>query len=138
MLRRFVLATVFVASAGLLALASERATLILTDGERKSGPLAFHGDNHETIINNMFQLNTDDGKEIQLPLDQVAAIDFASAGRPPANEIQALPSDNNAQVLVMRNGSVQRGKLLNLLGGNTVEWQDEAQQKQRYPIRDLA
>src|SRR5438093_1393480 len=112
MTRRITLTAVLVALTALYAgAASQRATLILTDGERKSGPLASHGGNNETIINNVFQLKTDDGKEIDLPLEQVAVIDFASGGHPGSDEIQRLPSDNT-NMLVLRTGSAERGKLL--------------------------
>ena len=40
----------------------ERATFILTDGERKSGTVVFHTDSRENLIAGNLNLGTDDGK----------------------------------------------------------------------------
>src|SRR5712692_2732448 len=102
MARRLICAVALAASTGLYTLAaSERATLILIDGERKSGELAYHLDKAETIITDKFQMNVALGQEIQVPMDQIAVVAFLG-GRPPVSELQALPSDN-AHMLVMRN-----------------------------------
>ena len=51
MIRRLIMMVALAASAGGYALAAERATFILTDGERKSGPVVFHTDSRENLIN---------------------------------------------------------------------------------------
>jgi len=136
MIRRFALTVALAACAGVYALAIERATFVLTDGERKSGPVVFHGDSRENLINGYLNLGQDNGKDLTFPIDQVAVIDFIG-GRPPRAELDSLPSDG-AQVLVLRNGGSQRGRLVNMIGGDTVRWQNEGGDVQQYAIRDVS
>ena len=68
------------------------------------------------------------------PADQVAVIDFVG-GRPPAAELAQLGS---GQMLVMRDGSTQPGQFLNMVGGDTVVWQNQAGQTQQFPIRTVS
>ena len=64
MFRRLISATAIVACTGLSVFAApERATFILTDGERKSGPVVFHGDQHENLINGYLNLGVDGGQD---------------------------------------------------------------------------
>jgi hypothetical protein len=114
--------------------ATERATFILTDGERKSGPVVFHTESRENLIDGYLNLGARDGKEQTFPVDQVAVIDFVG-GRPGRAELQALPFDNNIQLLVLKSGSTQLGKFINMIGGDTVRWQNQAGEQQQYPIR---
>jgi len=81
MLRRLITAALVVGSAGYVWAAAERATFILTDGERKSGPVVFHTESRENLINGMLNLGADNGKEQTFPIDQVAVIDFVGGGR---------------------------------------------------------
>jgi hypothetical protein len=125
------------ACAGGYALAAERATFILTDGERKSGPVVSHTDSRENLINGNLNLGTDNGKELTFPIGQVAVIDFVG-GRPARAELQALPSDSGTHVLVLRDGVTQQGRFINMIGGDTVRWQNEAGEQQQYAIRDVS
>ena len=69
MVRRLISTVVLVACAGLYTLAAaERATLILTNGERRGG--------EATFSDGQLKLS-DAGREQSIPLDQVAVIDFA-------------------------------------------------------------
>ena len=63
----------------------------LTDGERKSGPVVFHGDARENLINGYLNLGTDSRKD-PFPSIRVAVIDFVG-GRPQQTELQALPGE---------------------------------------------
>ena len=67
MFRRLTSSVALVACVGIYAFAAERATFILTDGERKSGPVVFHGDQHENLINGFLNLGADNGKEMAFP-----------------------------------------------------------------------
>jgi hypothetical protein len=134
MLRRLISSMALVACAGSLALAAERATFILTDGERKSGPVVFHGDQHENLINGFLNLGADNGKEMAFPLDQVAVIDFVG-GQPPNSELAQL---GTAHMLVTRDGTAQQGRLINLIGGDTLLWENLAKQRQQFAIRDVS
>ena len=144
MIRRLIVNVALVSIAALVApvnvsvlAATDRATFILTDGERKSGPVVFHGESRENLINGYLNLGTDNGKELTFPIDQVAVIDFVG-GRPQRAELQALPSDNSAQLLVLRNGATQQGRFINMIGGDTVRWQNQAGEQQQYAIRDVS
>jgi hypothetical protein len=136
MVRRGLIAVALAASFGGYVIAIERGTFVLIDGERKSGTIVFHTDSRENLINNHLNLGTDDGRELTFPIDQVAVIDFVG-GRPPARELDALPSDNSMHVLVLRNGYLQQGHLINLIGGDTVRWRNAGGEEQQYAIRDV-
>jgi hypothetical protein len=135
-MRRLILAATFAASAGAYALAqSIPATIILTDGTRKTGTMGFYGDKRENLIDNYIGLDTSAGRE-RFKVDQVAAIDFTSGGNPPSNEVSQLPSDNNSNVIVLKDGYAQKGRLAALIAGN-VQWQNEAGVMQPYAISDV-
>jgi hypothetical protein len=134
MFRRLVLAATLVASVGIVMFAAERATFILTDGERKSGPVVFHGGERENLINGHLNLGVDGGTELTFPVDQVAVIDFVG-GQPPATELQKLGPRHS---LVTRDGGVQSGHFVNLIGGDTLLWENEAGQRQQFAIRDVS
>ena len=52
-------------------------------------------------------------------------------------EFRELPGDD-AHLLVLRSGGMQRGRLVNLINGDTVQWQNEAGHAQQYGIPDVA
>jgi hypothetical protein len=135
MFRRLISTAALVACAGIYAFAaSERATFILTDGERKSGTVVFHGDQHENLINGYLNLGVDGGRDMTFPMDQVAVIDFVG-GTPPATELAQIGSRHT---LVMRTGGSQGGRFVNMNGGDTLLWENEAGQRQQYAIRDIS
>src|SRR5437899_1582224 len=136
MFRRLMLIATFAASAGVFVLAqSIPATIVLTDGSRHTGTMGFYGDKHENLIGGYIGLDTPNGRE-RYKVEQVAAIDFTSGGQPPANEVSQLPSDNNSNVIVLKDGYAQKGKLAGLVAGN-VQWQNEAGVMQPYAISDV-
>src|SRR5207248_3876690 len=131
MFRRLILTAALAASASAYVLAQAiPATFILTDGSRKTGTMGFYGDNKENLIGGYLGLDTPNGRE-RFKVEQVAAIDFVGGGQPPANEISQLPSDSNTNVIVLKNGYSQKGKLVQLAAGN-VQWQNEAGVAQPY------
>ena len=116
--------------------AAERATFILTSGERISGTIAFHTNTRENLIDNDFSLAVTPGQPEQIfHYDQVAVIDFIG-GTPQMTELQALP--DNGHLLVMRNGDTRRGHFVNMIGGDTVKWQDDGGPTRDMSIRDVA
>jgi len=135
-MRRFIATAALVASAGgYLLAAPERASFILTNGERKSGIVAYHGDQNENLINGFLNLAQDGAKDLTFPMDQVAVIDF-EGGRPNQAELAQLPADSS-QVLVMRNGTTQQGRFINMIGGDTLVWDNQTGQRQQIPLRDV-
>ncbi len=142
--RRFTSGSVLVLMVALVAsvavsvrAASERATFILTNGDRISGPVVFHGRSRENLVDGYMSLGAENGRERSVPVDQVAVIDFVG-GRPQRAELQALPFDSRTQVLALRNGSMQPGTFVNMLGGDTLVWQSPRGQRRRYAIRDVS
>ena|SRR5438067_162421 len=137
MIRRFILTATLAASAGLYALAQGGvpATIILTDGSRHNGTMGFYGDKHENLIDGYLGLDTSNGRE-RYKVEQVAAVDF-TGGQPPANEVSALPSDASSQVIVLKNGYSQKGRLTAFAAGN-ITWQNEAGQTQPYAANDVS
>src|SRR5436190_10971496 len=126
----------FTASAGAYVLAqSIPATIVTTDGARHTGTMGFYGKKHENLIGGYIGLDTPAGRE-RYKVEQVAAIDFTSGGQPPSNEVSQLPSDNNANVIVLKDGYAQKGRLTGLVAGN-VQWQNEAGVMQPYSISDV-
>ena len=135
MVRRFIFTAVLVACAGVYAFAAaERATFILTNGERKSGTVAFHGDQHENLINGYLNLAEPDGKDLTFPIEQVAVIDFAG-GHPATTELDKLSA---GQTIVLRDGNVSAGRLVNMIGGDTLVWEHANGQRQQFAIRDVS
>jgi hypothetical protein len=135
-MRRFIATVALVVSAGgYLLAAPERATFILSNGERKSGIVAFHGGQNENLINGHLNLAQDNAKDLTFPMDQVTVIDF-QGGSPTEAELAQLPADGG-HLLVMRNGTSQPGRFVNMLGGDTLVWQNQTGQQQTYPIRDV-
>jgi len=118
------------------AMASERATFILTDGERQSGTIVFHTNTRENLIDGDFSLGRDDGgRELIFHASQVAVIDFAG-GQPSPAELAQLPTAG--QLIVMRDGTSQPGRLVNLIGGDTVLWDSQNGQRQQFPITSVS
>jgi PA-IL-like protein len=135
MLRRIILMGVLATSAGAYALAAERATFILTDGERKSGQVVFHGGDRENLINGHLNLGNDQGgPEFTIPISQVAVIDFVG-GRPSPAELAQLPASGH--MLALRNGQQQQGTFVNIIGGDTLIWRNDAGQTQQYAVTDV-
>jgi PA-IL-like protein len=116
--------------------ANERASFILTDGERVSGILNYHTPDRVGLFRDQFAVGRDDGTEFYVWLDQVAVIDFIG-GRPKNEELAALPA-HEGHLLVMRTWSTQRGRLINLIGGDTVRWKPDGGNEQDLPIRQVA
>jgi len=124
-----------VACAGIYALAaSERATYILTTGERKSGTVVFHGGQNENLINGDLNLGQDNAKDLTFRMDQIAVIDFVG-GRPAADEMAKVPASGH--YLVLRDGTSQPGTFVNMINGDTLIWRNDGGQEQRYGLRDV-
>jgi hypothetical protein len=135
MVRRFISTVALVASAGIYAFAAgERATFILTNGERKSGEVVFHGGERNNFIDNQLNLG-EGGKEESFHIDRVAVIDFAG-GTPSNDELAKVGASGHW--VAMRNGTVERGKFVNMVGGETLVWQNDGGQTQQFPLRDVA
>src|SRR5437762_2921262 len=136
MARRMFAAAVALCLCGGGLQAAERATFILTDGERISGTVVFHTNTRENLIDNDFSLAPVPGQpERQFHYDQVAVIDFIG-GTPALAELDALPASGH--LLAMRNDTTKRGHLVNMIGGDTVKWQDEGGPVRTFLIRDVA
>jgi hypothetical protein len=134
MVRRFITTAVLVACAGAYAFAAaERVTFVLTNGERRSGTVAFHGDQHENLINGYLNIATND-KDETFPVDQVAVIDL-TGGQPQPNELAQL---GGGHMLVMRDGSVQQGRFVNMIGGDTLLWDNQSGQRQQVALHDVS
>jgi hypothetical protein len=135
-MRSGVLATVaFVACTVAALAAAERATFILTDGERKSGQIAFHGGDRENVINGQVAVGNDTGgPEFNFPLSQVAVIDFVG-GTPPQTELAQVPPSGH--FMTLKTGQSQGGTFVNIIDGNTVIWKNTSGETQRYNVTDL-
>lgn len=137
MTRRLLLAVTFVIAGGWSFLAAERATFILVNGERVSGTLAFHTNTRELLIDNDFSLAVTPGQPEQIfHYDQVVAIEFLG-GTPRQTELAALP-EGSGQMLVLRNGDTRYGRFVNIIGGDTIRWKNEANETQEMPVRDAS
>jgi hypothetical protein len=127
-------AAALVVCAGVSAFAaSERASFILTNGERESGTIAGYGPRSENLINGSLTLATE-RRDMTFPLEEVAVIDF-TGGEPTSAELARLGAD---QALVMRNGRIQPGRFVNIIDGDTVLWDTGSSRPQRFAIRDIS
>src|SRR5262252_2225600 len=134
MVRRVISAAAVVACAAAYALAAERSTFILTDGERKSGEVVFHGGRAANFIDGQLNLG-EGGKEQSFPIEQVAVIDFAG-GTPSAAELSRVPA--SGQIVTLRDGNAVPGKFVNIVRGDTLLWENAAGQQQEFRVRDVA
>jgi hypothetical protein len=135
MFRRLIVTTALVASAAVYTFAAaERANFILTNGERKSGIVAFHGGDRENLINGDLNLAQDNAPDISIHADQVAVIDF-TGGQPQPTELAQL---GGGQMIVMRDGTTQQGRFVNMVGGDTLLWDNQSGQRQQYAIHDVS
>jgi hypothetical protein len=134
MVRRFISTVALVACAGLYAFAAERATFILTNGERKSGTVVFHGGQNENLIAGDLNLGQDNARDLSFHMDQVAVIDFIG-GRPAFEELSRLPASGH--FLVLRNGTTETGTFLNMINGDTLLWRNGNGDQQQYALRDV-
>jgi hypothetical protein len=134
MVRRIISAVVVAACAAGYALAAERATFILTNGERKSGELVFHGGHAANFIDGQLNLG-DAGKEQSYPIEQVAVIDVAG-GTPSTTELAKVPA--SGQAVVTRDGNSIPGKFVNIVRGDTLVWENASGQEQQIAVRDVA
>jgi hypothetical protein len=141
MVRRFLWLFVIAACTGAgVLLAAERATLILTDGERMSGTVVSRGGNRnrgrDDVSRGDLILRTDEGREIPIRLEQVAVIQFGG-GRPAPAELDALPYDN-AQMIVRSNGSFESGRFIDMApDSEVIRWQAPNGRQQLIPFRNL-
>ena len=139
MIRRFISTAALIgcaaASVSAYALAPERATFILTSGERKAGPVVYHGSDNENLINGYLNLGVDGGgPEFTVPIEQVAVIDFVG-GRPSNAEMDAVTSGH---AIALRNGTVDQGRFVNIISGTTVRWQDGNGNTREIPIGQVS
>jgi hypothetical protein len=135
MLRRVISTVALVSCAGIYALAAnERATFILSTGERKGGTIVFHGGQNENLINGDLNLGQDNARDLSFPIGQVAVIDFVG-GRPAADEMSKVPASGH--YLVLRDNTSQPGTFVNMVNGDTLIWRNDSGQEQRYALRDV-
>jgi hypothetical protein len=135
--RQLVFGVVFAGCLGAGLFASERATFILTDGERISGVVVFHTEGRTNIRADKqeFNVGVTDGREVPIPFDHVAVIDFVG-GKPKSAELAAL-TDDSTHTIVLRDGTTRHGRLVDLIGGDTVRWRETDGGTQDLPIRDV-
>jgi hypothetical protein len=136
MRRRLFTIACAVAASGWLLAAAERATFILTDGERISGAVVFHTETRENLIAGYLNLGTADGKEQTFRQDQVAVIDFIG-GTPKPAELAQLPA-GSGHLLALRDGTTRTGQFVNMIGGDTLRWRDGNGSIQDMPITTVA
>ena len=98
------LAAAVLAAAASIAMAQVTATVVLKNGQRHTGGnLAYRVDNRQVVV------RTSQAEEPRIPVDQVAYVDFG--GTPdPSN----LNLSGSQEAVVMRDGSVTRGQILEL------------------------
>jgi hypothetical protein len=133
-LRRFAVAAALLACTGIAVSAATSATFIMTNGQRVSGELVFHGGQSNNMIDNQLNLGNQ-GKEQSYPMDQVAVIDVAG-GNPSQDELNKALSSN--QAMALRDGTVQSGQFVNIQNGNTLIWRNDSGQEQRYGLDTVA
>ena len=133
-LRSFAVAASLVGCAGIAMSAATSATFIMTNGQRVSGELVFHGGQGNNMIDNQLNLGNA-GKEQSYPMDQVAVIDVAGGTPSPDELTKALVSN---QAVSMRDGSVQAGRFVNIRNGNTLIWRTGGGQEQQYGLDRVA
>ncbi len=121
-IRRLSLAVVvFLVVAVAVAFAQPEVTVVLTNGQRYTGTLAYQ--------NNSVSLNTDDGGQMSWPARDVAVIEF-EPGQPSQQELSSISNTSSAipsflrsaiSAVALRNGQVLEGRLTSISpDGNQV------------------
>src|SRR5438105_11522441 len=131
MMRRFISAMVVMACAGAYAVAAERATFILTDGQRKGGELVSHGGNAANFIDGDLNLGNN-GREESIHIGQVAVIDIVG-GTPSAAELGKVPA--TGQAVATRDGNVVPGKVGHMVHGDPLLRESATGQQSQYALR---
>ena len=132
MLRKAILTAALASAIATTAWAQTRATYVLTNGEKHNGVIVYgRGDNN--IVDDKFHVN-ESGRELVFEQPDVAVIDFVG-GTPTDSERRSLPDDFG--LMVMRDGTVHRGHLHNILKPDLVQWVNEGGQRNNYPISDV-
>jgi hypothetical protein len=109
---------------GAVVTAQEHAVMVLKSGERIAGDLVDLGGSGFTIKVN--------SQSRQVPTRDVAAIEFASGKRTPV----PLPGEH---VLVLRNGDVVHGELIDIGGTHPLKITFRAVKKDReYPSSEIS
>lgn len=140
MRRHYLVASLVAASltASLFA-AAERVTFVLTNGERVSGTVVFHTEERTNIRADKNEFNVAvpgvPGGEQPIPAHQVAILEFIG-GAPSTAQLTALSNDKHT--LALRNGQTRYGKLIDLIGGDTVRWENENGNREDLPILQVA
>ena len=133
MVRSFISTMVLVAVAAAYTLAAERATFILTTGERIKGDVIYR--DSANFVNGQLNLGGA-GKERSFAIDQVAVIDFDD-GTPSPIELSRVAQPNAGQAVVLRNGHAQAGKFVNIVTGDVLVWENARGEQERYPLREV-
>jgi hypothetical protein len=126
MVRRLISTAVLVACAGFYTLsAAEQATVILTNGERRSGQLV-------SLTDGQLRLG-----DQAIPLDQVAVIDF-TGGTPSDLELSRVAPEGKGQTAIMRTGHAAGGRFLNVIADHTLLWENGNGTQSQFPLRDVS
>jgi len=133
MVRRLIMSAALVALATPGLLGNERATLILTDGQRKTGEITSRPRDENVPSNSITVM--ENGREETFATSQIAVIDFEGGQMPPAGELNQLPQGGN--FLSLRNGVSGPGTYVNIVAGSSIVWRAESGAEQRYAIRDV-
>lgn len=135
MLRRL-LAVTFLAGSVAAVSAAERATFLLTNGERITGVVAYSGSSiFRRAAQGDFLVRPDGGDVRTVPADTVALIDFVG-GQPPVNELAAL-DDETPHTISLRTGTFLYGRLVGLVAGDFARWENLNGQRQDIPLRNI-
>ncbi|HKW01350.1 MAG TPA: hypothetical protein VJN96_16115 [Vicinamibacterales bacterium] len=135
MRRLLLIASVVVVATGVMATTFASATWVLTNGQRVSGNINVHTDAKINIARAQFAVGMSDGTEREVPVDQVASIEFVG-GDPPMTELEKLPASGH--MLAMRDGSTLNGRLTNLINGEFVRWLHAGGSSEDIPIRNIS
>jgi hypothetical protein len=134
MRRLLLIAGVVVVATGVMATTFAGATWVLTSGERVSGNINIHTDAKINVARAQFAVGMPDGTEREVPVDQVASIEFVG-GDPPMSELEKVPATGH--MLALRDGSMLSGRFINLINGEFVRWLHAAGASEDIPIRAI-
>ena len=116
-----------------------QATVVLSNGQRLAGAVTFLTEPAIVLggpLRTVLALQAPGGRQISVPLENVAILDFVG-GKPSAAEVDALDADS-PHVLVLRNGNTRRGRLIGIVDGEFVRWENEAGARVDIAIRNVS
>ena len=113
---------------------NQQVTLLMKNGERRSGTLVYHNDSNFNLIAN--------GEEKAYPVNDIALVDLSGGADPSTQELNQLPTSNDPpelqrHMVVLRDGTTVRGKLYTIKE-TSISFDNEQGQRRDFDLSNIS